>query len=515
MQEPLAGKALALVGFFHHNRYAAKAWCAARLHKPNVRPARSLFKNNVATLAATCRFCRLRAALPKVAAAVRAGAARADAQTASRLSGQVLGHPPTAKQGNVNIMMSPCGYFSAQAFAPTSMPTTQNQPLSGAATSPPLPPSAAAELSLQRPAAQLAPAQLRFDQLLEKVVSLTQKLAQIQALADTFGPQYRCTLPPLQAKYNAVWRAMLLQLDVRLQTNELSPALLRKAKALVCGCSESLAVSGDQAMRALHDRHSPQTLSDKEKAAADDKKNMRPRRSGVQVSSTSDFNSLDSCGSVHDLQRSKPQTLDQQTGKAAARRHSKPKSAAQQQACALQHDAQGVLRSLYRRLASALHPDREPDALARVRKTDLMGQANAAYARRDLLALLTLQRRCDAVDAGAVCRLTAEKMAALSLLLQQRVTALDGGLRAAAVSLQAEFSLSQFTPLTAAGLALELNAQALGLMAATAEMQDDLRCVQTGAGLKRWLKAQTKMAKASGFGLAFDGTGPRRFTADD
>ena len=50
------------------------------------------------------------------------------------------------------------------------------------------------------------------------------------------------------------------------------------------------------------------------------------------------------------------------------------------------------LREVYRRLASRLHPDREPDPDERARKTAQMQRINAAYAAGDLLALLDLQR---------------------------------------------------------------------------------------------------------------------------
>ena len=49
------------------------------------------------------------------------------------------------------------------------------------------------------------------------------------------------------------------------------------------------------------------------------------------------------------------------------------------------------LRDVYRSLASALHPDREPDADERRRKTVRMQQANQAYEDGNLLALLELQ----------------------------------------------------------------------------------------------------------------------------
>jgi len=50
-----------------------------------------------------------------------------------------------------------------------------------------------------------------------------------------------------------------------------------------------------------------------------------------------------------------------------------------------------VLRTVYRQLASHLHPDRELDATARAHKTQLMQRVNQAYEAADLLALLQLQ----------------------------------------------------------------------------------------------------------------------------
>ena len=52
-----------------------------------------------------------------------------------------------------------------------------------------------------------------------------------------------------------------------------------------------------------------------------------------------------------------------------------------------------ALRDVFRRLASALHPDRETDPARRAAKTALMQQANRAHGDRNLLALLELQGR--------------------------------------------------------------------------------------------------------------------------
>lgn len=363
-------------------------------------------------------------------------------------------------------------------------------------------PAPSSDLSLQIRAPKLLPAQLRFNKLLAKIELLTRRLAETQALADTYRPLYHGRLQPLAAQREAARREMVLWLDARGQQTGLTPALLRDTKAMAACLSEGLAQAGDVAMRVVHDRNSQQSLADKEKAAAADIQNMMRGMTGVDVSD------LNAGESVQDLlqagmQRMRQQMMDEQAAhearqqaKAETRRASKPRSAAQIKAQAQQQDAQGALRTIYRQLASALHPDREPDEAERVRKTELMGQANAAYERRDLMALLTLQLRCAQIDATAISRLTTEKMAALTLLLKEQAAAVEEDLFVAVNRMQEEFALSPYTPVTEAGLIRDLESQALDLQEGLASMQDDLQAVQTDAGLKRWLKIQKKRSKA-------------------
>lgn len=56
------------------------------------------------------------------------------------------------------------------------------------------------------------------------------------------------------------------------------------------------------------------------------------------------------------------------------------------------------MRDIFRKLASALHPDRETDPAEHGRKTALMQRANVAYAANDLLGLLELQLEVDQID---------------------------------------------------------------------------------------------------------------------
>lgn len=70
---------------------------------------------------------------------------------------------------------------------------------------------------------------------------------------------------------------------------------------------------------------------------------------------------------------------------------SPPAAAAASAASDTQASPEDRLRGLYRRLASALHPDRVPEGEARARRTAQMTALNAAWEARDLLAMLALQ----------------------------------------------------------------------------------------------------------------------------
>ena len=89
------------------------------------------------------------------------------------------------------------------------------------------------------------------------------------------------------------------------------------------------------------------------------------------------------------------------------------------------------LRALYRRLASALHPDRAPDGDARALRTRQMKDLNAAWDARDLLALLQLQ--ADTLHGSAVHAAVPDDLARDYIaLLQVQLERIKGDTRHAA-----------------------------------------------------------------------------------
>jgi hypothetical protein len=121
-------------------------------------------------------------------------------------------------------------------------------------------------------------------------------------------------------------------------------------------------------------------------------------------------------------QQAREQARDSRAQQSARGR--KAEAARQRQAEASQQAGQSV-REVFRKLASALHPDRETDAGERARKTALMQQANDAYGRNDLLTLLTMQLALEQIDDQHLTNLPDARLAHYNRVLREQVQALQ------------------------------------------------------------------------------------------
>ena len=334
----------------------------------------------------------------------------------------------------------------------------------------------------------LSPEQLRFNRLLERSETLARKIDAVRELADAHRIVSGSALRPLEVQRNALMRDMALWLDERLKRPGLTRSQKRMASNAICNLAACLVALGDEAMRALHDAHSDATLADQDLAVTSDTQAFLEQLLGEALPDGRHYSSLEDV-----LQASVEQLREQaraQHEERAAHKASRTSVARKRQKDGQAHDAQGALRAIYRQLASALHPDRETEPGAHARKTALMSEANAAYARRDLLALLQLQLRAELADAQTISTLAKEKVAALALLLKERVDVLTRELRDLESHTRAEFDLPPYLPFGANSLRRHLQEQKQDLQDDIAMMKRDFRRVRDDAEFKRWLREQ-------------------------
>lgn len=344
----------------------------------------------------------------------------------------------------------------------------------------------------------LSPAQQRFNRLLARIDKLKAQITDIQTLTDAYRPIYSGTLEPLREQQRDFFRSMAQQLDARLGRKGLTAAQKRRATQILCEMCEALALHGDDSMAALHDKHSAYSLREMadEKAAA-----IRAMIEGVlgrplEVQEEDDDASRDPFDAMmragQEQLRQAAQAERDQFEAAQARK--KP-TAAQRKAGQQQQDAETILRQVFRQLASALHPDRERDPAEHQRKTALMSQANAAYGRQDLVALLHMQLDLAQADPQALLQQPEERISAMSLLLKQQADELESELFGRREHARQEFELDSFQTPTATVLKRQLAQQEEALREELECMAQDLQAVQDDAGLKRWLSIQANMSR--------------------
>jgi curved DNA-binding protein CbpA len=179
------------------------------------------------------------------------------------------------------------------------------------------------------------------------------------------------------------------------------------------------------------------------------------------------------------------------------------KSKAQQAREAEVQQATQSLREIFRKLASALHPDRETDPEQRSAKTALMQRVNQAYAANDLLTLLELQLQIEEVDAGHIANASAQRLRHYNKVLADQLQEL----RAEAEREEARFRMDYgFGPgwgMNPAKLGATIGQTARELRGELAMLEGDLRTFADRGATRRWLKRERQTRRDAAFGDEF------------
>lgn len=374
-------------------------------------------------------------------------------------------------------------------------------------TAPPTPTDA---LRVVAPGAvPLSAAARAYNLQLARIDKLKSQLAQMDALASAHRRALTTQVFPLAQRRQALVKDLAVWLDRHLPHDPtLSAGQRQFGVQVLCGLAKDLVAQGHADMAAVHDRHSPRTLAQLARDHAQAMKAQLEALLGEPL--LPDQPDADLSDVMHAARARMKQAAEEEEAKAAereakrqakrdakskAKQASKPPNEAQLLQASLQGDADTSLRTLYRQLASALHPDRESDPDARLHKTALMSEANAAYARKDYVTLVDIQQRAALADPAAVAKMPDDKLQALTLLLKAQVAELERQRAHTQQQLEHEFDVPTGMGLNANTLKTLLNGQEDGLQEAVDALASELALVKQDAGLKRWLNQQRKLSQ--------------------
>lgn len=280
----------------------------------------------------------------------------------------------------------------------------------------------------------LTPAQKRFNQLVAEIERARRDLAEWQAAETELQANAAAALPPRRAELRTLQREMVVLLDGLLGPS--GPKLSRRRRDAVRAAVAELAAAmleqeHDDELAAIHDRHADLTLQEQEQFEAEMAREVLGEMLGEQAlpGEGASLEEVLQTARAHLEERAAAEDEQEQrrAHKRAERRRARGKGPTRQEKLEqARHEAGQSLREVYRRLASALHPDRVVDPDERSRRTVLMQRANQAYEAQDLLALLSLQIELEQIDAAHLAGLADERVQHYNLVLKEQLDAVQG-----------------------------------------------------------------------------------------
>ena len=348
----------------------------------------------------------------------------------------------------------------------------------------------------------LSPAQQHFNRLLQQVAALTERLDRLNAWEARHRHAHLQAMQRSRQQSQAFVEALMLQLHARIQSGQLGSSHQRIARRQLRHwlAQWPSAEPQVQALAALY-----RDEGEDEEAAQQAREAAQRLRAQIEEALGQPLDGGDRHQTPEAVMAAGMRQWQRQQDAAEARKAAK--RAARQaknkpQALAQQLDAKSALRTVYRQLASALHPDRESDVAERERKTALMSEVNAAYEKGELSTLLRLQVQTLSPDKSASA-VADERLAAMGLLLKEQVKALQDDVQALQQRLAQELGLALGAEVDEAAMDQQLQQQRQQAEQQLAQFESDLRSLDSDADCKSWLKAQGVTMKA-----AADGRGP-------
>jgi len=331
--------------------------------------------------------------------------------------------------------------------------------------------------------------QQRFNFLIGQIEKMRKNHADVEAVMLQFRTDRSRTLQPLRASLRSACRESVFALDRLLEQPGWSRAERSTLQEILCGTAEALLdVNDDDELKALFDKHSSIDFD------AAKQSELRRLRAEMEEHTGFDLSDDESIRSEEDLVQRMYQEMAAREAEAAEMRSAhagrRRKSAVEKRVEDGARLAKEALREIYRKLASAVHPDRESDPQRRAEKNALMQTINQAYAANDLLTLFETQMRLEKTDASQLGNVGAQRLKQYNKLLAEQLADLGAKIKDLEAGFRMDNGLQPRSVLNLQKLGMLIRQQARQVRAEIAQQQRFLEVLANKASLKRWLKQQ-------------------------
>ena len=274
--------------------------------------------------------------------------------------------------------------------------------------------------TIVQPDAELSPQQKKLNRLIEQIEQQKLQLAAWQKAQAEIQQQARKTLVPIYTELHNILFQQLEQLWNSLQRYEFSKAdiaqLDNKIQNLAAILKSSQVLSEQQKLKVTQIDQFYQQHAEHHQAKKNKKK---PTIKSHDPTETYDQHlnyeqaDVDLDGYEYDEQQHEVEREQHRLNRQKQKREQAQKMADQS------------LKTVYLKIASIIHPDREQDEQLKVEKTEMLQHANAAYEKQDLFYLLKLQIQVEQNRGVAQKGLSNEQVKFYKLALDAQKQQLD------------------------------------------------------------------------------------------
>jgi PIN domain nuclease of toxin-antitoxin system len=345
----------------------------------------------------------------------------------------------------------------------------------------------------------LTPQQKRFNTLIRQIEQARQNLAAWHDNIGLYRQAHAQVLLPLETELMVARRQWVFALDELLDQRGWTKAERDTLSELVCDTASALlhARDDDEELKAMFTKHAEVDFDTERQQMVRAVKDMTEVMTGLDLG---DDEGIDTHADLFERMqqglRERAAAEESERDDQAARRR---KNAAQQRREAEAQQATQSVREIFRKLASALHPDRETDAGQREVKTVLMQKVNQAYAANDLLTLLELQLQIEQIDAGHIANASAQRLKHYNKVLSEQLGELRAEVERVEMGFRFDFGLEAGWGMNPHKLGELLEQNGRQLRAELNQQQRDIRMLADPAATKRWLKRQRQLLREDEF----------------
>ena len=340
----------------------------------------------------------------------------------------------------------------------------------------------------------LSKGQRAFNALIKQIENRRKRLADWEAATVQFQSRYASEFLPLERTRTELQIRLVRSLDQVYEHDGFTKAERRKMSALIVDLARDL-IDEDPSLKPLYNKYSGTDFDRETALQAAEMKSRLGAALGVDLGDDTDDHSEEAL-----LQRARAHIEQGAEKKAAAaskreaRRAARHKSPKQLAAEAREEDEQAKInlsiREVYRKLASALHPDRETDPQERDRKTRLMQRVNEAYDKNNLLQLLELQLELEHIDQRSINHISEARLTHYNQILKDQVRELDRQIHRVETTFRYTYGYQQFGAPPPDAVLQKLDIEIAALRHHVRNIEQDLAAFDDFKDLRRMLKSR-------------------------